>query len=238
MRNFRRIAALAVAATALTPMLASPAWAQSARAEAPLYKDARQPVAARVEDLLGRMTLEEKVAQLIAIWEHKDRIQTPNGDFDPVKASQAFPNGLGMISRPSDRRGVTPAANGAAGAAAGQGNRSPAETATYINAAQKWAVEKNRLGIPMILHEEALHGLVAPGATSFPQSIALANPDWPVTEGRTITLGDLPVQTSGRTLAQLVHDYYLLDPADPAYPAALTTLLDRLGDSTPLLRAA
>lgn len=175
MRNFRRIVALAIAATALTPVLAAQAQAQTAKAEKPLYKDASQSVDARVEDLLARMTLEEKVAQLVAIWEHKDRIQTAAGDFDPAKASQAFPNGLGMVSRPSDRRGVTPAANGAAGAAAGIGNRNPADTATYINAAQKWALEKTRLGIPMIMHEEALHGLVAPGATSFPQSIALAS---------------------------------------------------------------
>ena len=175
MRNFRRIVALAIAATALTPVLAVPAQAQTAKAEKPLYKDAGQSVDARVEDLLARMTLEEKVAQLVAIWEHKDRIQTAAGDFDPAKASQAFPNGLGMVSRPSDRRGVTPAANGAAGAAAGIGNRNPVDTATYINAAQKWALEKTRLGIPMIMHEEALHGLVAPGATSFPQSIALAS---------------------------------------------------------------
>ncbi|MDQ0252065.1 beta-glucosidase [Sphingomonas kyeonggiensis] len=173
MRNFRRIAALAIAATALTPVLA--AQAQTAQAGKPLYKDAGQSVDARVDDLLARMTLEEKVAQLVAIWEHKDRIQTAAGDFDPAKASQAFPNGLGMVSRPSDRRGVTPAANGAAGAAAGVGNRNPADTATYVNAAQKWAVEKTRLGIPMIMHEEALHGLVAPGATSFPQSIGLAS---------------------------------------------------------------
>ena len=54
-------------------------------------------------------------------------------------------------------------------------NRGPVETATYINAAQKWSMERTRLGIPMIMHEEALHGLVAPGATSFPQSIALAS---------------------------------------------------------------
>ncbi len=175
MRSFHRIAALAIAATALTPVAAPVAQAQAGRAEKPLYKDASQPVSARVEDLLRRMTLEEKVAQLVAIWEHKDRIQSPSGDFDAAKASQAFPNGLGMISRPSDRRGVTAPAPGSAGAAAGVSNRNPAETAAYINAAQKWAVEKTRLGIPMIMHEEALHGLVAPGATSFPQSIALAS---------------------------------------------------------------
>jgi len=172
-RNFRRIAALAIAATALTPVIAPAAHAQTAKAERPLYKEAGQPIDARVEDLLGRMTLEEKVAQLVAIWLKKDAIQTPAGDFDPAKASAAFPNGLGMISRPSDRKGVAAGtANAGADVAA---NRGPVETATYINAAQKWSMERTRLGIPMIMHEEALHGLVAPGATSFPQSIALAS---------------------------------------------------------------
>ena len=177
MRNFRRIAALAIAATALTPVLAVPAQAQTSKAGAkaagPLYKDASQPIEARVNDLLGRMTLDEKIGQLVAIWLKKGDIQTPSGDFDPARASKAFPNGLGMISRPSDRKGVTAGtANAGADIAA---NRSPVDTATYINAAQKWSMEQTRLGIPMIMHEEALHGLVAPGATSFPQSIALAS---------------------------------------------------------------
>jgi len=174
-----RVAALAaVAALALVPALA-PAIAGErpaiAAAQRPLYKDPSQPVDARVEDLLKRMTLEEKVGQLVSIWLHKDQIQTPAGEFDPVKASANFPNGLGQISRPSDRRGVNADASGAAGAVAGVPNRNPEETARYINAAQRWAVEKTRLGIPMLMHEEALHGLVAPGATSFPQSIALAS---------------------------------------------------------------
>jgi len=171
-----RIACLAAAAMVpLLPALAPVAYAQAAKSDKPIYKDASQPTAARVEDLLSRMTLEERVAQLISIWEHKDKIQAPNGDFDPAKASAAFPNGLGMISRPSDRRGVTPPAPGSAGAAAGVGNKSAVEQARYVNAAQKWSVEKTRLGIPMFMHEESLHGLVAPGATSFPQSIGLAS---------------------------------------------------------------
>jgi beta-glucosidase len=173
-----RIACLAaVAALAILPAsgVLHAQTAKSAKAEKPLYKDASQPVDARVEDLLKRMTLEEKVAQLISIWEHKDLIQTPTGDFDPAKASKNFPNGLGMISRPSDRRGVTPPAAGSAGAAAGVGNRHAEEGARYVNAAQKWSVEKTRLGIPMFMHEESLHGLVVPDATSFPQSIGLAS---------------------------------------------------------------
>ncbi len=138
------------------------------------YKDASQPVAARVEDLLRRMTLEEKVAQMIGIWEKKSDIQDAKGEFSPQKASRAFPNGLGQITRPSDKRGVT-VSNNAAGVAADAVNRTARETAEYVNAAQRWAVDQTRLGIPMIMHEEALHGYVARGATSFPQAIALAS---------------------------------------------------------------
>jgi beta-glucosidase len=154
-----------VAQTRLNPPASAPRM---------LYKDASQSVAARVEDLLRRMTLEEKVAQMIGIWEKKGVIQDAEGDFSAGKASRAFPNGLGQITRPSDKRGVT-ASNNAAGVAADAVNRTARGTADYINAAQRWAVEQTRLGIPMIMHEEALHGYVARGATSFPQAIALAS---------------------------------------------------------------
>ncbi|MGK6356717.1 glycoside hydrolase family 3 N-terminal domain-containing protein [Sphingomonas sp. DT-207] len=172
-RHIRIAALAAVAAAALSPVALPAAQSQGSRAEKPLYKDASQPVAARVEDLLKRMTLEEKVQQMVAIWLQKEKIQTAEGEFDPVKASQNFPNGLGQISRPYDRRAITQGP--AAGAAPGTNNRGPEDTARYINAAQKWAVEKTRLGIPLIMHEEALHGYVAPGRTSFPQSIGLAS---------------------------------------------------------------
>jgi beta-glucosidase len=139
----------------------------------PLYKDPTAPIPARVEDLLGRMTLEEKVAQMVGIWLTKEKIQTPEAEFSPEAASKAFPHGLGQISRPSDRRGAKAGAH--AGAEPGTVNRTPSETARYINAAQKWSVEKTRLGIPMLMHDEALHGYVARESTSFPQAIALAS---------------------------------------------------------------
>src|SRR5688572_11080480 len=94
------------------------ARADSQAADRPLYKDPSAPVERRVEDLLSRMTLEEKVAQMLSLWEHKDQVQTPGGDFTPEEASQAFPNGLGQIARPSDRRGVAAPSTGAAGATA------------------------------------------------------------------------------------------------------------------------
>jgi beta-glucosidase len=165
-----------------------------------LYKDPLQPVTARVEDLLRRMTLDEKVAQMIGIWEKKSAIENAKGDFSASKASQAFPNGLGQITRPSDKRGVT-AGNNAAGVAADVVNRTARETADYVNAAQRWAVEQTRLGIPMIMHEEALHGYVARGATSFPQAIALASSWDPALVERVFGVAAREMRARGANLA-------------------------------------
>lgn len=165
---------LAALGAAMAPVVRAAPKAADGKA---LYKDAAQPVDARVKDLLSRMTLEEKAAQLIGIWLTKAAIQTPEGDFSPETASKNFPNGLGQISRPTDRRGLKPAkeVGAAAGAEDGSVGRNAPQTARYVNAAQKWAMEKTRLGIPMLMHDEALHGYVARDATSFPQSIALAS---------------------------------------------------------------
>lgn len=138
------------------------------------YRDASLPVEARVEDLLSRMTLDEKIAQMIGIWQNKNEIQTPDGQFSAEQARANYPHGLGQISRPSDRQGIETATT-AAGANAGVSNRDEAETVAYVNAAQRWAVEETRLGIPLLFHEESLHGYAAPNATSFPQSMALAS---------------------------------------------------------------
>ena len=183
--------------------LAGPARAQAgARPEAgALYRDPTQPVAARVEDLLRRMTLEEKAAQMVGIWEKKGDIQTAGGDFAADKASQVFPHGLGQISRPSDFRGVDPSQNGAAGASGEAVNRDARQTADYINAAQRWAVEETRLGIPIIMHEEALHGYTARGATSFPQSIALASTWDPALVTRVFSVAAREMRARGAQLA-------------------------------------
>ncbi len=138
---------------------------------APLYKDARAPIPARVADLLGRMTLEEKVGQMIAIWARKDEVMDGLA-FDAKKASAAYPNGVGHVTRPSDKRGV-PGITGAAGGTAARW-RTPRETVDFINAMQRWALQGTRLGIPVLFHEESLHGYMATEATMFPQAIGLA----------------------------------------------------------------
>jgi beta-glucosidase len=166
-----------------------------------LYKDPAQSVEARVEDLLKRMTLGEKAAQLMTLWEQKAKVQTDAGVFSPEEASQNFPNGIGQFARPSDKRGVTQTNAGAAGASAGSVNRDARDTAEYVNAAQRWAVERTRLGIPILMHEEALHGYVARGATSFPQSIALASTWDPALLERVFSVAAREMRARGATLA-------------------------------------
>ena len=165
----------------------------------PIYKDPHQPVERRVDDLLSRMTLDEKVAQLLTIWEQKAKVQNRDGHFAADKASQAFPNGIGGMARPSDRRGVD-ASNGAAGANEGV-NRNAGDTAEYVNAAQHWAVEHTRLGIPILMHEEALHGYVARGATSFPQAIGLASTWDPDLVTRVFSVASREMRARGAFLA-------------------------------------
>lgn len=153
---------------AVLAMAAGPAaWA----AGGAVYRDAAAPIPLRVADLMARMTLEEKVAQIRTAWAAKAGM-IDGLAFDPAKASAAFPDGIGHVTRPSDKRGV-PGITGAAGGTAARW-RTPAETVAFINALQRWAVEDTRLGIPVLLHEESLHGYMATEATMFPQAIALA----------------------------------------------------------------
>ena len=74
------------AAMALAAFVMSTTSAAQTLAATPIYKDPRQPVERRVEDLLGRMTLDEKVAQLETIWESKAKLQTADGSCSPELA--------------------------------------------------------------------------------------------------------------------------------------------------------
>ena len=124
------------------------------------YRNATLPAAKRVTDLLARMTLEEKAAQMMCVWQKKaDTLVDANGNFDLSKAKATFKRrqGLGQVGRPSD-------------AGKGKDARGMAE---FTNAIQKFFMEHSRLGIPVIFHEECLHGHAAIGGTSFPQPIAL-----------------------------------------------------------------
>ncbi|MEE3624357.1 glycoside hydrolase family 3 N-terminal domain-containing protein [Nitrospirillum sp. BR 11752] len=158
--SIRRLVLAGVAAVAIS------AVAQAAD-KPTVYKDPAAPLAARVDDLLARMTLDEKVAQLIAVWDHKPAIFDASMNFDPTKASGVYPNGLGQFTRPNDEKG--------SGSLRTQRWRDTKGTVAMVNAVQHWAVEKTRLGIPVLFHEEGLHGYPSIGPTSFPQAIAQAS---------------------------------------------------------------
>ncbi|MGH9888007.1 MAG: glycoside hydrolase family 3 protein, partial [bacterium] len=136
----------------------------------PPYRDSNLTIDIRVADLLGRMDLDEKVAQLTALWLRKDQITDDKGLFSPEKAAKAIPHGLGQLARPSE----------VASTPKGPVSRGPRESAEFVAAVQQWLLQHTRLGIPVMTHEEGLHGLAAPQGTNFPVPIALAsswNPD-------------------------------------------------------------
>lgn len=136
-----------------------------AQNDVPVYRQREASIEARVADLLGRMTLEEKVAQLQGVWNRKREIQNARGEFDPAKAQALIGLGIGEVARPSE----------IAGAPADRNGRSAREQAVFVNAVQRWLLDNTRLGIPAMFHEEALHGLTAPGGTHFPVPMGLAS---------------------------------------------------------------
>ena len=134
-------------ATLLLTLAAFAAGLPASQVSTPPYKNAALPIDARVQDLLGRMTLEEKFWQVFMI---------PGSLDDPAHDYSKGIFGL-QIS--------TGAATGRAAARA---------HAERINTIQRYFVEQTRLGIPIIPFEEALHGLAREGAIVFPQAIGMA----------------------------------------------------------------
>ena len=125
----------------------------------PSYKNASLPIPERVQDLLMRMTPEEKFWQLFMIpGEIKDLQDT------------SYKNGLFGFQVSAESSGT-----GATNQLLKYGlDETDLILVKKINKSQHYFVDKTRLGIPIIAFDEALHGLVRKGATVFPQSIALA----------------------------------------------------------------
>ena len=143
--------------------------------QVPPYRDAKLPIEQRVADLLSRMTLEEKLAQMEGAWENRQFFGQQQsffvddkGAFLPEKAPIVLKYGLGEISRPSEQRG-------------------PRAMVEFTNTVQKWVKENTRLGIPIVFHDECLHGHVAPGGTSYPMAIALSSTWNPALVGEVFT---------------------------------------------------
>ena len=158
-------------------------------ADVPTYKDPKVRVDQRVEDLLARMTLEEKIAQITAVWTQKPQIFNARGDVDPAKIAKVFPAGIGQFSRPNDLAG--------AGSPLPVPFRDERRTAELVNAIQKHQMTKTRLGIPAMFHEEAVHGYAARGATNFPIPIGLASSWDPALITRVMTIAAREARARG-----------------------------------------
>ena len=119
-----------------------------------LYRDPNAPIEERVEHLLSLMTLDEKLAQLGCLW---STAFVSAGSFDPDAVAEMMPHGIGEVTRIGASTGLH-----------------PQESAALMNAIQKVAIERTRLGIPVIVHEESTGGFLHRDATVFPQGLGLA----------------------------------------------------------------
>jgi beta-glucosidase len=131
------------------------------------YKDKTLPISARVSDLVGRMTIEEKVGQLLCTlaWDYYEidgnKVDVSDKFKQELKAKQ-----MGMLwaTYRADPWTKKTLANGL----------NPELAAKAGNALQKYVIENTRLGIPLFLAEEAPHGHMAIGTTVFPTGLGLA----------------------------------------------------------------
>ncbi|MBM3167482.1 MAG: glycoside hydrolase family 3 protein, partial [Chloroflexi bacterium] len=119
------------------------------------YRDKTKKIDIRVKDLIARMTLDEKLAQLGAVWTYE---LMEDRRFSAERARELLKEGIGHLSRAGVGTGLT-----------------PEEIAQFVNDVQKYLLENTRLGIPVLVHEECLNGFMARGATIFPQIIGMAS---------------------------------------------------------------
>ncbi len=156
------------------------------------YLSSELPVEERVEDLLERMTLEEKVSQLKVKIEYPffERLAELSEGLSEDQRKRFQEPIMSMASENRDimnslltnywRKHWREVVVEGGKYGIGQLYRvlrpfSPKESAEFANEMQKFILEKTHLGIPMIIHGEGLHGCMAKGCTIFPQAIALAS---------------------------------------------------------------
>src|SRR5437773_3718990 len=147
-------------------MLTVVAWlgAQSPQS-APVYLDPSQPIARRVDDLLSRMTLQEKVGQLNLPCVYVDQL----GKTIPEKmeACKRFAAGT-YTSEIGPGCGFFTLADTIL-------QEAPRQDAEFFNELQKIALTQTRLKIPLLEDEEGTHGAMYPGATVFPEGLAIGS---------------------------------------------------------------
>lgn len=119
------------------------------------YKDSTLPIDDRIRDLLDRMTLDEKLAQIGSIWLTELLV---DDRFDEDHVFRQLHDGIGHITRIGASTGLRPEGS-----------------ARLMNQIQHVLRERTRLGIPAMVHEESVAGYCARDATQFPQAIGLAS---------------------------------------------------------------
>jgi beta-glucosidase len=125
------------------------------------WREPERPVDERVADLIARMTVEEKVAQLYGIWVGMDAsgegVAPHQHDLagDPVEWDVLIRSGLGQLTRPFGTRPIDPLTG-----------------ATSLARSQREIVAAGRFGIPALVHEECLTGLTAWQATIYPTPLS------------------------------------------------------------------
>lgn len=131
----------------------------------PLYLDATQPIEARVDDLMSRMTLKEKVGQLNLPCLYVDQL----GKTIPEKmqACKRFAAGT-YTDEIGPGAGFFTLANTIL-------HESTEQQVEYFNELQKIAITQTRLKIPLLEDEEGTHGAMFSGATIFPEGLALGS---------------------------------------------------------------
>jgi len=117
------------------------------------YKDSSLSVKERVAELIKQMTIQEKTAQLMGLWNGGVEDFKPEIFDDPSKMKEIFGDGCNSVH---------PAPFGLKA------------TVEQRNKIQKYLVEKTRLGIPAIFVDEGQHGMMRPDTTVFPQAIGMA----------------------------------------------------------------
>ena len=156
---------LAWCASACLLMLMPLSVPGQASGEKPAYLDPGKPLDVRIEDLLSRMTLEEKIGQLNMPCVYVNEL----GKDIPAKME-----GCRKFTEGTYVKGLGPGGGffTLTNTILHEGTRQQAE---FLNELQRIATEKTRLKIPLLITEEGTHGLMCPGGTIFPEGLALGS---------------------------------------------------------------
>lgn len=157
------------------------------------YRDTSLSPTERAKALTELMTIEEKTAQMRCMWSTKVAFLDAAKMFDPRKAADVLGHGIGQIARISDIRGDPDWDE--------RPFRSFEDTVRLANDLQRFLVEKTRLGIPALFHDELAHGLLANEATVFPIPPALGSTWDPELVEEVFTVAAREARVRGTTIA-------------------------------------